>query len=205
MGMFFYLPDTNIGEMICKHLKKTGKPKAYLGKKLNMTTSNLNRLLKKESLNTKWIEKISEALEYNFFAELCNDTEHVRTGYELTHGTLGKAISRRLKEFNMNQAELASKIGVWPREICRIISNSSTESARLISISRELAYNFFQEFYTTESQVVDDKDVSSGSITLLDRFEQLVIANDNLRKENIKLRSELYETQQRLSAASNKM
>ncbi|KWW28286.1 MAG: hypothetical protein AUK63_1972 [bacterium P3] len=203
METIIYLPDINIGEMICKHLKETGKPKAYLGKKLNMANSNLNRLLRKESLSTKWIYIISSALEYNFFAELCNDTEHARVGYNLVQPLLGKAMTNRLKELRMSQIELASKINISPHEVCKMMKKSYIDSERLISISRVLVYNFFREYYTTDSEITENPLTSSTN--LLDRYEQLILTNDNLKKENIKLRSELYEIQQHLSASGIKI
>lgn len=192
-------PDVNIGERVYQYLKDNGKNQAYLAKKLDMPSCNLARVLKRPSINTKWIHDISVALEYNFFADLCNDSEHVRSGYTFVNDAPGKKILARLKELGMNQTELATELNMSQTNVSRIIKRFSIDSDILISISRILTYNFFREFYVASSKTEDN--TPAESFGLLGRYEQLILINDNLKKENIKLRSELYEIRQRLTAA----
>ncbi len=200
-----FIPDSNFPERIFQYIEETGTTQAYLARKMNMLTPNLARILKRDYLETKWLYAISSALGHNFFAELCNDQNHVKEGFILVRPNIGENIAARLKEKRMRPVDVSSDLGITLRNVFRIFKKTSIDIDLLRAISRLLKYNFFQDFYTTEGNSEIVKEVSSGTTGFLDRYEQLVLTNDALKKENIKLRSELYEIQQRLSAADIKV
>lgn len=98
----------------------------------------------------------------------------------------------------MTQIEFASKLGVAQSEISRILRKSSFETDKLIVISRILGYNFFHDFYheLPSPQAMDPY----TSTRLMERYEEIVIENDRLKREisllkeeNNKLKQELAE------------
>lgn len=56
-----------IGELIREVTDLKGIPKAELGRRLNMSSTNVHKIFKRASIDTSLLEKISEVLDYNFF------------------------------------------------------------------------------------------------------------------------------------------
>lgn len=194
-----FIPDINVGERIIQYLKEIGSSQAHLARKMNMLAPNVARILKRDSMGTKWLYAISSALEYNFFAELCNDPKHTKEGYMLIQPNIGEKISARLKAVKMTQTEFASHLGIARTDVSRIIKRSSFDSDRLRTISRLLNHNFFGEYYTTPTN--EEGNLPTERMGVLGRYEELVLINDSLKKENVMLKAELYELHQRLSVS----
>ena len=57
----------HIGEKIKEVADKRGISKAELGRRLNMTASNVHKIFDRLSIDTGLLEKISNELQYNFF------------------------------------------------------------------------------------------------------------------------------------------
>ena len=68
-------PNMNISELILQKLKEEKRSVAWLAKKIFMDPSNLRKRLKKNSMNTELLRRISKALDYKFFRYYLDDEE----------------------------------------------------------------------------------------------------------------------------------
>ena len=64
--------DFNIGEMVKKQLRIKKISQEQLSVMLGIPKTNTNRLLGNSSIDTDKLNKICEAIDYNFYAEICN-------------------------------------------------------------------------------------------------------------------------------------
>lgn len=185
------IPEIHIGNMILDYMKQHRISQAELARNIKLDTSNLNKLLKKKSMETDRLMDICIALEHNFFPLFCNDTKAYNSVTSYGPIDLGVHIEMRMKEIGMTQVEFASKLGVSQSEISRILNKDSFETDKLTIISRILGYNFFQDFYhiTPTTQQVDN----IMGAELLIRYEELIIENERLRNEIAQLRKEIQE------------
>jgi transcriptional regulator with XRE-family HTH domain len=62
--------EVHVGKLIEWRLDETGMTKAEFGRRINTSRQNVNSLLRKASLDTAYLQKISEALHYDFFKHL---------------------------------------------------------------------------------------------------------------------------------------
>ncbi len=58
---------SHIGQKIKEVLEKRGISKSELGRRLNMTSTNVHKIFKRETVDTGLLQKISAALNYDFF------------------------------------------------------------------------------------------------------------------------------------------
>ncbi|MDE5878322.1 MAG: helix-turn-helix transcriptional regulator, partial [Muribaculaceae bacterium] len=63
----------HIGKEIESRMHYLRLSKSEFGRKIGIPQQNVNRILGKESIDTDKLVRISEALNYNFFALFCND------------------------------------------------------------------------------------------------------------------------------------
>ena len=181
------IPDIHVGNMILKYLSDNRYSQADLSKRLKLPTSNISRLLKRESLTTDRLFEISMALEYNFFAAFCGEADKYGSeNYTITiPESLGVNIDRRLREIRMTQTEFASHLGIARTDVTRILKKTSFETSKLVSISRILNYNFFHDFYRAIPEDGSIEDLQAHlHARLLMRFEVLQIENERLKEEN---------------------
>ncbi len=190
--------DVHVGNLILEYLKENRITQAELARKLQLDTSYLHRLLVRKSMETDRLVEICAALDHNFFPIFCNDVAAYEKGTAFGPVEVGANIEKRLKEIGMTQIEFASKLGVAQSEISRILRKSSFETDKLIVISHILGYNFFHDFYheLPSPQAMDPY----TSTRLMERYEEIVIENDRLKREisllkeeNNKLKQELAE------------
>jgi len=59
--------EIDIGELIHQQLKEEQLSVAWLAGKINFDPSNLHKKLKKKSMDTDLLQRISKVLDYNFF------------------------------------------------------------------------------------------------------------------------------------------
>jgi len=57
----------DIGELILQKLKEAKRPVSWLAEKICTDPSSLRKKLKKGSMNTELLRRISKALDYSFF------------------------------------------------------------------------------------------------------------------------------------------
>ena len=68
------VPDIHIGNEILSYLKNKGISIATLARTIRMDPANLSRLLKRKSMETLMLIKISQAIGHNFFLLWIEDT-----------------------------------------------------------------------------------------------------------------------------------
>ncbi len=56
-----------IGKLIKEITERRGISKSELGRRLNMSPTNVHKIFKRETIDTGLLHKISEVLEYDFF------------------------------------------------------------------------------------------------------------------------------------------
>lgn len=70
------MKDIHIGQIIRDKLNENGQSASWLARKVHCDRSSLNKLLKKDHIDTKLLLRISEILNFNFFSyyseSLCN-------------------------------------------------------------------------------------------------------------------------------------
>lgn len=72
MNNFVPMP-IHIGQKIKEITEKRGIAKAELGRRLNMSSTNVHKIFKRESIDTNLLENLSILLEHNFFAYYVED------------------------------------------------------------------------------------------------------------------------------------
>lgn len=66
------LKSVNIGAEIEKRLIKTQMTKTEFGRLIDVPQQHVNRIFKRDTIETKKLEKICYALDFNFFTLFCN-------------------------------------------------------------------------------------------------------------------------------------
>jgi hypothetical protein len=80
--------EVHVGKLIEWRLDEMGMTKAEFGRRIKTSRQNVNSLLRKPSLDTAYLQKISEALKYDFFRHF---SEQASSGSGAEPGALGIA------------------------------------------------------------------------------------------------------------------
>ena len=195
------IPDIHVGNLITDYLKSIDRPQAFLGKMLNMASTNLSKLLKKKSIETEKLFEISMKLEHNFFAIYGNDPDLMDAGtYKITMPELGLHIEKRMKDLKMTQMEFATAIGIARSDVNRVLRKISFDTDKLRVISDALNYNFFKDFYSAKDDPMAEQQNEQSNMGMILRLEELAGENrlqkqeiENLKKENLYLKTKLTE------------
>ena len=196
------IPDIHVGNMILDYLKSHDRTQSYLARILEMNVANLNKILKKKSMETERLFEISMKLDYNFFAVFGNDLNLTDSGtYKITMPELG------LQVWLMTSDE-GLKIGT-PHELAasgdlgRFVERSkdiSFDTDKLRVISDALNYNFFKDFYSAKDDPMAEQQNEQSNMGMILRLEELAGENrlqkqeiENLKKENLYLKTKLTE------------
>lgn len=159
----------NIGESITNRLKELNMTKASFSRLMEMNPSNLNKFLKKQSVETEILIKISTVLKYNFFAEfvyaLYDAMKSSATfalkdqNFYVRDVNIGEAIARQMRVKGITQNELVTKLRATEdcskmrqADISAIVNSKSIDTNKLYHISIALDYNFFTIFCETEEE-----------------------------------------------------
>ena len=175
------IPDIHIGNEIKKYLMGMAISQAKIARAMNMPATNLNRVLKRKSTDTRMLIQLCNAAEYNFFLLWCIDipTEQPFNSFPLKSVAISDSIRHRMQEIKMTQTELGGYLGVTSQEISRLIKKESFDTDMLAEFSRILRKNFFYDCYLPSPL---QKTIPSDNI-LLDRYDNLVIENSRLKQE----------------------
>lgn len=65
------LTKVNIGEEIKKRFDDTEMSKSEFGRRIGVPQQHVNRIFERDTIETKKLESISEALDFNFFSLYC--------------------------------------------------------------------------------------------------------------------------------------
>lgn len=93
----------HVGEAIEKRRNELGLSKSELGRKIGVSQQHVNRILERETMETKRLIKISEALDYNFFTLFC-PVQHQISAYLAAVTLEGNAHN------NIGDTELANQL-----------------------------------------------------------------------------------------------
>ena len=99
-----------IGEAIEKRRNELGVSKSELGRKIGVPQQHVNRILERETMETKRLIKVSEALGFNFFTLFC-PVQHQISAYLAAVTLDGNAHNI------IGDAELASQLAKAQTEI----------------------------------------------------------------------------------------
>lgn len=189
--------DVHVGNMVLEYLKKNRITQAELARRLQLDTSYLHRLLNKKSMETDRLMEICIVLDHNFFPVFCNDLPACERDTTFGPVEVGVKIERRLKEIGMTQVEFASKLGVAQSEVSRLLRKTSFETDKLVVISRLLGYNFFHDFY---HELPSPQAIASyTNANIIERYEEMIIENDRLKREIALLQEENDKLKQELA------
>lgn len=183
------LRDIHVGNAIIRHLKEVGKKQSDLARLLNMPTSNLTRILKRNSMETHRLFDICMKLDYNFFALFGNDTDLLER-YSLGEPEIGLCIERQLNKLGMLRADFASALGIKPTDVSRILKRTSFETEKLLLISRILNYNLFKEFYHDVPTTIEDQDKKIKTF-IETKYDEMLLENNRLNNELSLVKKEL--------------
>lgn len=187
------VPDIHIGNEILSYLKNKGISIATLARTIRMDPANLSRLLKRKSMETQMLIKISQAIGHNFFLLWIEDTtleQLSSTIAEEPNGTIGNIVKIRMNELNIMQKDFAARLGITQPGINRLINKTSLKTDYLAHISGLLGKNFFKEFCFDKKQIQTDKEEASTNL-LISRYEMLVLENSRLKQELNDARQEI--------------
>ena len=104
------IKNVHIGEAIGKRRNELGLSKSELGRKIGVPQQHVNRILERETMETKRLIKVSEALGFNFFTLFC-PVQHQISAYLAAVTLDGNAHNI------IGDAELASQLAKAQTEI----------------------------------------------------------------------------------------
>ena len=97
------IKNVHVGEAIEKRRNELGLSKSELGRKIGVPQQHVNRILERETMETKRLIKVSEALGFNFFTLFC-PVQHQISAYLAAVTLEGNAHN------NIGDAELAAQL-----------------------------------------------------------------------------------------------
>ena len=104
------IKNVHIGEAIETRRNELGLSKSELGRKIGVPQQHVNRILERETMETKRLIKVSEALGFNFFTLFC-PVQHQISAYLAAVTLDGNAHNI------IGDAELASQLAKAQTEI----------------------------------------------------------------------------------------
>lgn len=104
------IKSVHVGEAIEKRRNELGLSKSELGRKIGVPQQHVNRILERETMETKRLIKVSEALDFNFFTLFC-PVQHQISAYLAAVALDGNAHNI------IGDAELASQLATAQVEI----------------------------------------------------------------------------------------
>ena len=192
-NIIIQIPDIHIGNKILIYLNTKDISKSKLARGIGMATTNLCRLLRRKSIETRILVLICNYLEHNFFLNWCEDLQLSQSLYTPIENPdcIGEKIDQRIRQLKMTQMEFSTAIGIARSDVNRILRKTSFDTDRLAMISRTLGKNFFYEYCLNENQNQVNKNTSDGDSLLIKRYENLVIENSRLKQELNDARKEI--------------
>lgn len=104
------IKSVHVGEAIEKRRNELGLSKSELGRKIGVPQQHVNRILERETMETKRLVKVSEALDFNFFTLFC-PVQHQISAYLAAVALEGNAHNI------VGNSELASQLTTAQMEI----------------------------------------------------------------------------------------
>jgi hypothetical protein len=121
----------HIGKLIAKKIDEIGMSKSELARRISVTPQNTHYILKKSSIDTDLLRKISLALNYDFFQHYLGLNPEGKTNDKLINVTASE-LKSQLVEIK-KEIETVKLHNTYLREIVTLINpekNGFTESLR---------------------------------------------------------------------------
>lgn len=67
----------HIGKLIWDRLQELERSPGWLAKKINCDRTNVYKIIRRQSIDTELLARISKALDYNFFKDLSDEQDEM--------------------------------------------------------------------------------------------------------------------------------
>lgn len=104
------LKDVHVGQAIKKRYEATGMTKTEFGRLIGVPQQHINRIFERDTMETKKLAKICQALDYNFFALFCEFPTNVNA--YLAAVALGNGDANN----NIGEAAVLAEIELYKEE-----------------------------------------------------------------------------------------
>jgi transcriptional regulator with XRE-family HTH domain len=129
--MEYELKQVHIGQEIKKKLEEKGMTKSEFGRLISVPQQHVNRILERDTMETKKLYKVCEVLEFNFFALFCKIPAGI-SAYLSAVSTQGDA-----KNF-IGDAALAMQLEIREKELEVLKSTKSDHDDRIEQYKSQL-------------------------------------------------------------------
>jgi len=114
------LKDVHVGQAIKKRYEATGMTKTEFGRLIGVPQQHINRIFERDTMETKKLAKICQALDYNFFALFCEFPTNVNA--YLAAVALGNGDANN----NIGEAAVLAEIELYKERVGGLKENTST-------------------------------------------------------------------------------
>lgn len=127
------LKDVHVGQAIKKRYEATGMTKTEFGRLIGVPQQHINRIFERDTMETKKLAKICQALDYNFFALFCEFPTNVNA--YLAAVALGNGDANN----NIGEAAILSEIEKLKSDVRRYEENNALLREQIQTLRSNLA------------------------------------------------------------------
>lgn len=132
------LKDIHVGKAIEERRQKLNISKSELARRIGIPQQHINRMLERDTMETKRLVKICEALDYNFFGLFCPSSTQNISGYLSAVTLQGEANNfvgsaevvaelsiekNKVKSLEKENVELRERIEDFKAQVSRLDAN----------------------------------------------------------------------------------
>lgn len=114
------LKEVHVGQAIKKRFDETGMTKTEFGRLIGVPQQHINRIFERDTMETKKLAKICQALDYNFFALFCDFPTNVNA--YLAAVALGNGDANN----NIGDAALLAQIELYKERVDGLKENKAS-------------------------------------------------------------------------------
>jgi transcriptional regulator with XRE-family HTH domain len=115
-----------IGKQIREITERRGISKSELGRRLDMSPTNVHKIFKRETIDTGLLQKISDVLEYNFFI----------------YYSSGQTYENNLDNLNITsdstEAEFKKELSICKEKIAMLEKINSLQEDKILRLEKDL-------------------------------------------------------------------
>lgn len=148
-------PSIHIGQEIEARINQLKISEAEFARRINTSKQNVNRILKKESMDTAILQKYCEVLDFNFFSLYCPvQTEH----YDAhgSHAFVAKNIGSVDNREMVNKDDDITEVGEISEEI--VLSQDCPEEAKFAVEKLTLEVNMLKKLLDRTEKQLEEKE-----------------------------------------------
>ena len=113
-----------IGKLIKEITEGRGISKTELGRRLNMSPTNVHKIFKRETIDTGLLQKISAILEYDFFSHYTSTGKSYANNTESSTVSDSEAIYRKELELYNEKLLMLEKINALLEDKIKLLQKS---------------------------------------------------------------------------------